>query len=100
MIIWEADMGYLRAEEILPAAVIEMIQQYVDGANIYIPRRQENKLQWGAKTAYRCELSVRNEAIYRDHLQGMRMDALAQRYYLSEKSIQRIIRQERQKNVG
>ncbi len=31
-------MGYIRAEEILPIEVIELIQQYVDGKNIYIPR--------------------------------------------------------------
>ncbi|EOS43880.1 hypothetical protein C809_03738 [Lachnospiraceae bacterium MD335] len=29
-------MGYIRAEEILPVEVIELIQQYVDGENIYI----------------------------------------------------------------
>ena len=27
-------MGYIRAEEILPVEIIELIQQYVDGTNI------------------------------------------------------------------
>ena len=36
-------MGYIRAEEILPDEVIELIQQYVDGTNIYIPRKKENR---------------------------------------------------------
>ncbi len=93
-------MGYLKAEEILPAAVIEMIQEYVDGANIYIPRRQDNRREWGSRTAYRMELGARNAEIYQDYLSGMRMKLLAEQYFLSEKSIQRIIRQERQKNVG
>ncbi len=36
-------MGYIKAEEILPAEVIELIQQYVDGRNIYIPRKQNHR---------------------------------------------------------
>ncbi len=28
-------MGYIRAEEILPIEIIKLIQQYVDGENIY-----------------------------------------------------------------
>ena len=36
-------MGYRRAEEILPVEIIELIQQYVDGENIYIPRKRENR---------------------------------------------------------
>ena len=30
-------MGYLKAEEVLPIELIELIQQYTDGTNIYIP---------------------------------------------------------------
>lgn len=93
-------MGYRRAEEFLPIEVIELIQQYVDGANIYIPRKQENRQQWGSKTSYRSELQRRNELIYQDHLSGMSVGELADHYYLSEKSIQRIIRQEKRRNVS
>ena len=93
-------MGYRRAEEFLPNEVIELIQQYVDGANIYIPRKQENRQQWGSKTSYRSELQRRNESIYQDHLSGMSIGKLADHYYLSEKSIQRIIRQEKRRNVS
>ena len=93
-------MGYIRAEEILPIEIIELIQEYVDGANIYIPRKQENRRQWGAKTAYKCELRNRNYSIYRDFLAGMTVNKLAERYYLSEKSIQRIIRQQKGSNVS
>ncbi|MBD5479566.1 MAG: hypothetical protein HDR11_08665 [Lachnospiraceae bacterium] len=93
-------MGYIRAEEILPVEIIELIQQYVDGTNIYIPRRQENRQEWGSKTAYRWELQDRNQRIYRDYLSGRPACELAKSYYLSEKSIQRIIRQEKLSNVG
>ena len=88
-------MGYIRAEEILPIEIIELIQEYVDGANIYIPRKQENRQEWGAKTSYKCELQNRNHFIYKDFLAGMTVNQLAERYYLSEKSIQRIIRQQK-----
>lgn len=88
-------MGYIRAEEILPIEIIEMIQQYADGTSIYIPRKQGNRKEWGAKTAYKCELQNRNEQIYKDYLSGMTIYELAKNYYLSEKSIQRVIRQEK-----
>ena len=88
-------MGYIRAEEILPVEIIEQIQKYVDGANIYIPRKQGHRQEWGAKTAYKCELQTRNQLIYKDFLAGMTVDELAEIYCLSEKSIQRIIRQQK-----
>lgn len=93
-------MGYKRAEEILPVEVIELIQQYVDGASIYIPRKQENRQEWGIKTGYRWELENRNESIYNDYLSGAAICELANSYYLSEKSIQRILRQKRLSNVS
>lgn len=46
-------MSYIRADEVLPQNIIEIIQQYIDGENISV---------------------------------------LADKYYLSDKSIQRIIR--------
>lgn len=86
-------MSYKRAEEILPKEVIELIQRYVDGENIYIPRKSENRLEWGAGTETRRELRARNRQIYSDYLVGMKIQQLACKYYLSEKSIQRIIRE-------
>lgn len=86
-------MGYIRAEEILPVEVLELIQQYVDGTNIYIPRKPENRQKWGTKTVYKYELQNRNDSIYKDYLNGMTVYELAKDYYLSEKSIQRIIKQ-------
>lgn len=93
-------MGYRKAEEILPIEIIELIQQYVDGTNIYIPRKQENRQTWGSKTTYKSELQNRNQFIYKDYLSGMTVYELANTYCLSEKSIQRIIRQEKLSNVS
>lgn len=88
-------MGYRKAEEILPMEIIESIQQYVDGTNIYIPRKRDNRKEWGAKTSYKRELQNRNRLIYKDFLSGMTIYELAKNYFLSEKSIQRILRQEK-----
>lgn len=85
-------MGYIRAEEILPIEVIELIQQYVDGENIYIPRKSSNRQAWGAGTQIRQELLKRDRQIYEEYLAGRRTEELADKYYLSEKSIQRILR--------
>ncbi len=84
-------MGYIRAEEILPQEIIEIIQQYVDGENIYIPKKSTTRTAWGTKTNTRQILDERNQNIYADYCLGMKTEILAQKYFLSEKSIQRII---------
>ncbi len=85
-------MGYKRAEEILPVELIELIQQYVDGTNIYIPRREGNRATWGYANNTREKLSNRDEKIYREYLEGKNVYELSEKYYLSDKSIWRIIR--------
>lgn len=45
-------MSYIKAEEILPIEIIEMIQRYVDGVNIYVPKRKDKRVGWG--TAKSC----------------------------------------------
>ena len=85
-------MGYIRAEEILPIEVIELIQQYVDGENIYIPRKSAHRQAWGAGTQIKQELLARNQQIYKDYRAGIKTSELACKYYLSEKSIQRILK--------
>ena len=56
-------MSYRKAEEILPRELIEVSQQYVDGENIYIPRKLEHRKGWGERTQARQELDARNSAI-------------------------------------
>lgn len=85
-------MSYTKAEDILPIEIIELIQQYVDGQSIYIPRKPNKRVQWGTRTKTKQELCTRNLQIYKDYLDGMNISDLAGNYYLSEKSIQRIIK--------
>lgn len=84
-------MGYVKAEDILPEEVLELIWQYVDGELVYIPRKGEKRC-WGSGTGIRENLKSRNENIYRKYLQGTSVYELAESYCLSEKSIQRIIK--------
>ena len=57
-------MGYIRAEEVLPAEVIELIQQYVDGANIYVPKKSNNYVGWGQANHTKEKIQARNHDIY------------------------------------
>ncbi|MFJ7980983.1 CD3324 family protein [Lysinibacillus xylanilyticus] len=90
-------MSYKKAKHILPAELLELIQEYVDGEYIYILRRSEHKKNWGSGTTIREELDVRNSKIYNDYLSGMDPANLAEKYYLSSKSIQRIVLKEKRK---
>ena len=92
-------MRYQKANEIMPEELVELIQKYIDGEYIYIPRKQENKKTWGERTGAREERSLRDRSIFLDYSTGACVSDLAKRYYLSEKSIQRIVLQER-KNMG
>lgn len=84
-------MRYKNATQHLPKELLEQVQQYADGEFLYVPRIKGKKKEWGAKTATRRELKARNERIFKDYLAGEHIDALAKRYFLSIKSIQRII---------
>lgn len=86
-------MSYKQAAQILPPELLEQVQQYVDGEYLYIPRAADNKKDWGASTNTRQELRQRNERICQDYAQGVTVSQLAQRYFLSAKSIRRILSQ-------
>lgn len=83
-------MSYISAEEILPKELIEVIQQYVSGKNIYIPSKE--KKNWGSETETKQYYEIRNREICAKHKEGISVKVLAATYALSEKSIQRILR--------
>ena len=87
-------MSYIRAEEVLPKELIEAIQQYISGENIYIPCVE--KKDWGSQTETKKYYKDRNKEICDKSRQGVSTIILAEEYFLSEKSIRRIIRSERE----
>lgn len=86
-------MGYIRAEDILPKEVLSLVQQYIDGQTIYIPRKSGYHKPWGAGTQTKEDLTIRNRQIYAEYLSGVTVTQLSEEYFLTKKSIQRIIRQ-------
>ncbi|MTK12838.1 MAG: hypothetical protein F8N39_12360 [Clostridiaceae bacterium] len=91
-------MSYKKAIYILPDDLLEQVQKYVDGEFIYIPRKSCNKKDWGTRTSTRQELQKRNIEIYEDYLAGYSSQDLSEKYFLSLKSIQRIIRKQKNSN--
>lgn len=85
-------MSYKKAEQVLPDELIALIQTYIDGECIYIPRKENHRKSWGESTCIRFELEERNAKIYKDWCVGMKTSQLAEKYCLSDKSIQRILR--------
>ncbi len=92
-------MSYIKADNVLPQELLELIQEYVDGGYLYIPRKNNNRKSWGENTNSKVWMQNRNTEIYNAHKKGLRIPELAKRYYLSEKSIQRIILQEKRNEI-
>lgn len=85
-------MSYVHALEILPEGLIKKIQEYVDGQVIYIPKIKSKKCKWGEKTDTKTYFKERNLEIYRSYKNGTTVFELSERYFLTPKSIQRILR--------
>lgn len=86
-------MSYKRADEILPENILEILQTYVSGEAIYVPKKRECRRRWGSSTGVTEKLRIRNEQIFDQHQKGISTKELAHQYYLTEKSIQRILRE-------
>ncbi|KEI86180.1 hypothetical protein FDF15_01815 [Clostridium botulinum] len=91
-------MKYEKAQNILPDGIIEMIQNYIDGGYIYIPKKNENKKSWGENTETKRYLKIRDKEIFNKYSSGASVKILAEEYFLTEGSIRRIIRN--QKSYG
>ena len=80
-------MSYKRADEILPENILEILQTYVSGEAIYVPKKKECRRRWGSSTGVNEKLRIRNEQIFDQHQKGISTKDL------TEKSIQRILRE-------
>ena len=84
-------MGYTSADTLLPRALLREVQRYVDGAYLYVPRRDEGKRPWGGRTGIRETLRVRNREIAAKRRAGRSVAELSAEYFLSDKTISRIV---------
>lgn len=88
-------MKYEKAENILPNSIIEIIQNYTDGGYIYIPRKNENKKSWGENTETKIYLRKRDKEIFNKYSSGVSVKILSEQYFLTEGSIRRILRNQK-----
>nr|WP_294490178.1 CD3324 family protein [uncultured Anaerosporobacter sp.] len=88
-------MRYINGQDLIPRELLDLLQDYVQGAYIYIPKREDAKRHWGEQTDYIMELKHRNKLIYQKYLEGVSTSNLISIFHLSSSSIRRIILQER-----
>lgn len=84
-------MKYIKADSVLPIALVEELQSYIQGGYVYVPLRKDSKKKWGELSGCRYEIEQRNRKIRKDYQQGKSVDELADIYYLSVHSIRKII---------
>lgn len=84
-------MKYIKADSVLPIALVEELQSYIQGGYIYVPSRKDSKKKWGELSGCRDEIEQRNRKIRKDYQQGKGVDELADTYYISVHSIRKII---------
>lgn len=85
-------MKYENASDVLPSYIVEILQEYIDGKYLYIPRKSTNKKSWGEESGFRKELNYRNGEIISKYNNGKTIKEISETYYLTEHSIRRIIR--------
>ena len=83
-------MAYKNAKEILPCALVEEIQKYIDGDLLYIPTKSD-KTEWGIRSGARQKYAERNHAIREQYKSSVSVEELAKRYFLSTDSIKKIV---------
>lgn len=86
-------MRYIKAQDKIPGKLLEELQNYVDGEYLYIPRKPEAKRPWGHSTNSKEEIYRRNLNIREQYLKGASLSELAEKFFLTEKSISRILRE-------
>ena len=85
-------MSYQRAEHVLPPEVLALVQKYAEGCLLYVPKRENERNTWGTINGTKAYYASRNAAICAEARNGTPVSELAERYFLTTKSIQRILR--------
>lgn len=83
-------MEYKKGSDVLPAHLLEEIQEYVEGSLIYIPKKS-GKAGWGHLSGARQSIDKRNKKIRYLFDNGDTIDSLAEKFHLSEDTIRKIV---------
>ncbi len=86
---------YVNAEKVLPPHLLRQIQQYVQGAEIYIPKEPESRVRWGENSGSRRHINQRNEDIIHRFRRGESIASLMEHYHLGYDSIRKIVQSHR-----
>ena len=84
-------MSYKKATKVIPAELLEQLQQHIDGEYLYIPKLDDKKKKWGENTHSKEATRKRNADIYCQYLSGTSTKELAEIHFLSQKTVQKII---------
>ena len=84
-------MKYVKAQAVLPEALLIEVQKYIQGDLVYIPKPQANHNKWGAKSGTRAKFAQRNEKMVQAYKAGTPIPALAELYCLAEDTIKKIV---------
>lgn len=70
---------------------MDEVQKYIEGEYLYIPKAEGSRKKWGDNSGYRRNLSMRNDNIRKEYVNGATISELANKYYLSENTIKKIV---------
>lgn len=83
-------MSYRNASEILPESLLNEIQKYVQGEQLYIPNTGD-RAAWGTRNGTRKMLAERDRNIRRMKADGASVTELADEFGLSIERIRKIV---------
>ncbi len=81
----------MKNKKVLPPDLLKEVQKYIQGEYLYIPKATGSRKKWGEKSGARQEISIRNKQIRYEFSHGKTIQELADKYYLSVSSLQKII---------
>lgn len=84
-------MGYKNAKHILPPHLLDEIQNFIQGEHIYIPQKENTRINWGKKSGAREQISFRNKEIVKMHKDGTDINELCEIFCLSYETIRKIV---------
>lgn len=83
-------MSHKNGKDIFPPELLKEIQKYINGENVYIPRKNDHA-RWGEKSGIRQELILRNKQIRTMFKNGTSIEELSFVFGLSIYTIKKII---------